>query len=181
MSEMRVSKFNNHSRWYNILMSSALSITAFIALIALLALLFPLLVMPHREQEQQSMVNAQATNAAAKPPRTLKSYSSLDLNGLPPNLTDVIAANLLTYTEIETVKHTSLVPSEPSFSAITDVWCITIYPEAKLKLYAAPYGRGSEQALTQSGEPVGRITALERNNRWELYRPEAYDWSDLGC
>ena len=82
------------------------------------------------QPDLQSTVNTQATEAAARQPQALKRSLSLDLNGLPPRLTDVIAANLLTYTEIDAVKHTAIVPAEPVVPAITDVWCITLYPEA---------------------------------------------------
>lgn len=186
MAGIRISKFNERTPRYDTLIHLTKGVMGFIVLVALLWLIFLPFPMSDREyQELLSIVNSKATEAAANQPQELKSYSSLDLNGLPPSLTEVITANLLTYTEIDSVEHTATIQAESSEPALIDVWCITIYPEAQLRLYTEPYPMNgnalNDQSGTQTIAVVGRITALERNNRWELYHPEAYAWNDLGC
>lgn len=135
----------------------------------------------------QPVPPANATNAR---PLSIDPAMLMTITSLPTALNDAITASLHSRTEIIAAQHTDKIPLEPMAPTIRNVWCITIYPEATITLYVQRYQVPADALFVQSGDFVpgaqqtGRIDhffAIQRGEAWELYHPEVYHWTQLGC
>lgn len=125
------------------------------------------------------------------PPFRIEPGMLWTIQHLPPDLARAIAAaSPGSRAEIIAAQQTSAVPLEPMAPPSEEAWCLTVYPEAHITLYVQPYIAPPGAVWVRSGDFIpgeqrtgwiSQFSALKRRERWELYHPEVYDWSSLGC
>lgn len=140
--------------------------------------------------EQPALPPSRATANPNVQPIIIAPSMLLAIQSLPSDLTKAIDAAAQSPYEIIAVTHSGKFPLEPMAPPISEVWCITLHPEATLTLYVQRYVAPKDALVVKAGDyvpgeartgTIDHFLAVLRGQRWELYHPDVYPWKGLGC